>query len=757
MSPTLAGFTRLETSLFATIDRGGRWTWISEGWPAAVGWSATDLVGRRLGRWLYPDDRREAFAAFAGVLRGEVLTQHRARFWCADGNWRWFRWRARLDEDGHIYVLALDVTTQVAREEELVESQRLLKLAGELARVGYWRVDVGAPAPQWSDEVFRIHGRDPAKGQPPLAEAVAYYHPDDREAVSQDIGRAVERGERFEFERRIVRDDGAIRWVRSIGMPERDARGQVFGIFGVFQDVTDDIERRAAMRELEQRYALAFETTLAAHWDWDLTTGEVVWSRRWFDMVEFDAPSVTGPTSWFFERLHDDDRDRVMEAVRAHLEEGTRYDVEFRMRRGDGVQPWSWIRATGQALRDDAGRPYRMIGAMLDVSLTREAFSALREQVEKAEGANRAKSAFMANVSHEIRTPMNAILGLAELLDLTELNPIQRGYLADMAGASRTLLRLIDDLLDLAKAEAGRLDLAIAPFDLARLLRDVVRLHRGRAAERGLALNADFAPADGIVLLGDAERLKQVIGNLVGNALKFTERGAVAVHVAVAANESGRRRLEVAVRDTGPGLPADRLEAVFAPFEQLDASFTRRHGGVGLGLAICRELVGRMGGTVTVESTVGEGSTFRVILNLEEGLLDHLDPSLDETPLPDRLRVLLAEDNPVNQRVARAMLERLGCEVDLAASGDVALDLMRTRTFDLVLMDVQMPHLDGLQATARARQEGVRWPVVGLTAHAQADDRSRCLAAGMVDHLTKPVSIANLRRALFLHAARPTG
>lgn len=755
MHPSIAQFASLDGALLVSLHPDGRLAWASPTARRLLVPSGDEPVLDRL----HPLDRRPFVAALERLVQVQGETRIRVRLGDPDGGWTHVEWQARFGTDGLVHAMGRDVTVELARQEAHATTLQKLQFAEELAHLGHWYVEPDGVLGDWSDEMYRIHGRSPSKGAPSVAEALKYYHPQDREVVAWLVDQALGTGESFAFERRIIRDDGVTRWVRSVGVPDTDASGRNGGIFGIFLDVTEEVERREALKELEELFSIAFESTLAAHWDWDIDADEVVWSARWFDMLGLPSGTSRTPSRWFFDRLHPDDAPVVQATLDAHLTRGARYDVLFRIRSERPGRPWTWIRATGQALRRADGEPYRMVGATLDMSEVHEALAALETQVQRAESANRTKSEFMANVSHEIRTPMNAILGLAELLALTELTVEQRESLSDMTSASRTLLRLIDDLLDLAKAEAGRLDLAPAAFAATDLLHDIGRLHRGRAAEAGLALLVEADLPDDTVLVGDAERLKQILGNLVGNALKFTAEGHVAVRARLDASGAQDPVLRVRVEDTGPGIPADRIETLFNPFEQLDASSTRRHGGVGLGLAICRELVGRMGGSLSCESVVGEGTCFTLEVPLPRGRLEPValaPPPLELRGVP---RVLVAEDNLVNQRVARAMLERIGCEVETVGTGREAVERADAAPFDLIFMDVQMPDLDGLQATRMLRDRGHEVPVVGLTAHAQAQDREACLAAGMDEHLTKPVTLAALSASLgrFLGEAARTG
>jgi signal transduction histidine kinase/ActR/RegA family two-component response regulator len=425
---------------------------------------------------------------------------------------------------------------------------------------------------------------------------------------------------------------------------------------------------------------------------------------------------------------------------------------------GDLTLPGGECAASAVDILRDSQRVGRVIN-LRDVTAEREASRQLDEARQAAEAAAVAKSRFLANMSHEIRTPISGVVGASELLLDSELDSDQRELAETARESARALLDVLNDVLDFSKIDAGQLDLEQVPFDLRRLADGVVRIMRPAARQKKLELTARVAPEVPAGLIGDPTRLRQVLLNLVGNAIKFTESGQVSVSVEASPAQAELARLTIDVQDTGIGIAADRIEMLFDEFSQADSSVTRRFGGTGLGLAISRRLVRQMGGDIRVRSEPGQGSGFTIEIPLPVSA----EKPVSEAPPADLTvrgaRILLVEDNLINQRIARRLLEKLGCSVEVGANGLEAVELARGGSFDLVLMDLQMPEMGGLAATREIRRHDRRTPVFAFTASVLDETRAECRAAGMNGLLAKPIRVEEVATALkaLQTAARPDG
>jgi two-component system, sensor histidine kinase and response regulator len=725
-------------------------------------------------------------------------------------------------------------------------------------------------------------------------------------ALSAQFGRPIQgyavfvelanRGESEEREWTYVRKDGT-RLIANISINAVfDAQGKISGYVGVARDITKRKESEASRLLLTERLSLATSVAAMGVWEWDVANSAMTWDATMVQIYGF-ALSTESPYEQWTRAVFPEDLPAAEGALHKVMQEKGRAAVEFRIIRPDGSI--RHLSAAEGVVLDEQGNVSRIIGVNIDVTSRKEAEAELQRAKEEAEAADRAKSEFLANMSHEIRTPMNGIMGMTELVLDTELDSEQREYLNLAKTSADSLLTLINDILDYSKIEAGKLDIEAIAFNLGDCLGEAMKTLSLRAHQKGLELAFEIEPNVPDALLGDPGRLRQIVLNLVGNAIKFTEQGEVVLSVQLLAPIRDELQLRFTVADTGIGISADKQTAIFEAFNQADGSMTRKYGGTGLGLTISSRLVALMGGRIWVESEIGAGSRFhftanfkvqkspartvvprdrttlrdmpvlvvddnatnrQILLKVLDGwrmqpvvaesaaramvmlkealsvgtafsliLIDAQMPEMDGFALAEyikrnpnyraatimmlssagqrgdalrcrelgiaayltkpvqqtelmeamlialgtrakgdgknalvtrhslregqtHLRILLAEDNAVNQLVALRLLEKSGHTVTVAANGRKALEALEKDSYDAILMDVQMPEMNGWEATrairARERSTGGHIPIIAMTAHAMKGDDERCFAAGMDDYLTKPIRSEELAAAL---------
>jgi signal transduction histidine kinase/ActR/RegA family two-component response regulator len=426
------------------------------------------------------------------------------------------------------------------------------------------------------------------------------------------------------------------------------------------------------------------------------------------------------------------------------------YQAEYRVKRGDGQEVWG--SASAELIRDETGKPMTLVGAIQNVTERKRSEIELTAALARAEAGSRAKSEFLAIMSHEIRTPLNGVLGMAQAMERDKLSPTQRKRVDVIRKSGQSLLALLNSVLDLSKIEAGKLELEIGEVDILSLTQAALDIFAGDAAEKTLEVTLHISPDAEGVYSGDSQRIGQVLYNLVSNAVKFTQRGAITVGI-----ERRDGILSIQIADTGIGICDEQLDGLFEKFSQADASVTRRYGGTGLGLAICRQLSVMMGGDISVQSAEGRGSSFTVALPLPRlragaAMLEPA-PGQVEVTEPRALRILAAEDNPINQLVLQTLLQQVGVDPVMVADGEQALAAWRSQDWDLILMDIQMPVMDGVTASRAIRSEEAaagrpRTPIIALTANVMRDQVQAYVAAGMDDVVAKPIEVGRLIAAM---------
>ena len=777
--------------------------------------------------------------------------------------------------------LQVEVRERRSAETELRHSREFLEVAQAAGGIGVFDLDLESRLMMGSGSFFSLQGIDPRVPTITQDQWLAFVHPDDLEGLISAFTAAVASGGAYRAEYRIRRLDRSVRWVSSAGRVIGEPAG-ARRIVGSMMDITERKQAELALRETEVRLERAVRGTSDGLVELDLATGQLWFAPRVAELLGYAPERFPATVRRFGRLLYPGDFARLVAATRAHLNDGTPHDVEFRVRDARGA--WQWLRSRAQANRDPGTGAMILSGSLQLVTDRRQQAAELERARAAAEQANRSKSEFLANMSHEIRTPINGVIGMTHVLLDTPLSDSQRECVEIVRSSGEALLALVNDILDFSKIEAGRMDLERIDFDVRTVIDDALGSVALAALGKDLELAADVAEEVPAQLRGDPGRLRQCLINLLSNAVKFTAQGHVAVEVERIDASAGGVALRFTVTDTGIGIPADRLDRLFREFSQVDSSTTRHYGGSGLGLSIVKRLAGLMGGAVGVTSKLEVGSKFwfsaefaasdapaesaapalggRVLvldghpvaarylgrqliaLGCEpEAWADEasfiaalaaaregvaiVDVRLLTTRLTEALvhararargprlvllaplglaaappkgfdamlskpvrrqqlsaclagllgmagqvapaarpvsaersgcRVLLVEDNAVNRRVAEHQLQKLGCVVSVACNGVEGVAAATSEKFDLVLMDCQMPLLDGFDATRQIRERqsagAPRLPIIALTAHALAGDREACLAAGMDDYLSKPLDPAALAACIDRWAPR---
>jgi two-component system sensor histidine kinase/response regulator len=890
-------------AIVATTDVQGTITYVNEKFCEISQYSRDELIGnnhRLLNSGHHPKEFfQQMYHAIANgqVWHGEIKNRAKA------GSFYWVATTIvpLTGENGkprQYIAIRADITERKQTEEMLREKERSLSESQRIAHIGSWTLDPKDPAGRlvWSDELYRMYGVSRDTFTPTVGKLLERVFPEDRSAIEQWFAACVAGEKPGDVEFRMRLPDGAIRVFSRRGELQYDTDHRPVRMVGTSQDITERRQTEDSLRESEERFHVMAngiqQLAWMAHAD-----GSIFWyNQRWYDYTGTTLEETKG---WTWEKIHDPVfLPYVMERWKEAIATGNVFDMEFPLRRADGQFRMFLTRV--MPVRNSEGRVVRWLGTNTDISEIKQAEEASRRARVEAEEANNAKSNFLANMSHEIRTPMNAIIGMTYLALRAGPAPEQRSYLSKISGAADSLLVIINDILDFSKMEAGKMELENIPFSLGEVLSNLHDIVIHAAKQKNITIV--FLAAQDVQpdLIGDPLRLGQILINLVNNAIKFTQAGQVAVEVSADEVAQHRTQLRFSVSDTGIGMSPEQVSKLFQSFNQADASHTRKFGGTGLGLAITKQLCDLMGGTLSVESKLGKGTTFlfsvefpiatgtgplanrelfepqkRSVLIVDDNqnareilssildtngftaqtarsgeeaisalslasnagepfdlvlmdwrmpgingleiarqiktrldwlhipailmvtafdrelvMGDSSDPGLagflikpvKESLLLDKIadifgsapgirfdhatpglrhdrsgsatlagrRVLLVEDNELNRDLAGELLVDLGISVTIAVNGQEGVDRVLAKTFDLVLMDIQMPVMDGLAATRliRADQRFLKLPIIAMTAHAMIGDYKKSLDAGMNDHLTKPINPDTLRKAL---------
>ncbi|TSA35418.1 MAG: PAS domain S-box protein [Verrucomicrobiaceae bacterium] len=737
-----------------------------------IGMNMLDIIGS-------PADREKAKRNFDRVLQGECLLEVEEYGDPPNRSFYENRYSPVMDARGKVIgltVFVIDISDRRRAEENLIRSEQLLRESQETANIGHYLNDLTTGLWESSPTLDRIFGIGPdfvrdTDGWGSLM------HPDDREKTVSYFLHIIANREPFRMDYRIIRpSDGELRWMAGYGDFEYDSSGKAVRLVGCIQDIT---ERKMVEEELEKREARFrsyFEMPLHGNCVTSIEKGWLEVNDRLCEMLGYTREEFVSKT--WPEMTHPDDLAVDVEQFDLLLAgEIEKYKLEKRFIRKDGTFVWTMI-SVCCVRKSDGGADY-LVCVIEEISRRKhdeqlleehslalrktnedlnQSLHAARELAVKAESAARAKSQFLAVMSHELRTPLNGVLGFSELLATTSLDAEQQDFARTIRDSGEHLLSIVNDILDFSSIEKGTTALELAPITLSKLVESSSLTVRKTASDKGLELRCEIAPGVPEQITGDERRIRQILLNLLGNAVKFTSRGSAILRVSPASVD-GAAFLDFAVADTGPGISPETLTCLFQPFTQGDATLHRRFDGTGLGLAISQKLAEAMGGTITVDSAPGKGSTFtfRFPIGLKKPVVRTPAP---KAAAPDSSTfgglVLVVDDDGVNRKLAGNLLRSLGCRVEFAANGQEAVEACGKGKFAAVFMDMQMPVMDGIEATKliRSQENGSgRIPIIALTANVMPGDREHCFAAGMDGFLTKPFKKAEFAAALASHLA----
>ena len=737
----LKSFFDVSPDFMCTASPEGFFLNINQSFTRKLGYSKEELINKSYFHFIHPDDFQNTLNELKRHRIGESTIEFENRYRKKDGSYIWISWNTSPDKvNGLIYATARDVTEQKNAQVIIRKSEESLNRAQIIAKIGSWEFNLNTFDLEWSKEHYNIFELDYLPSDKLYEAYKSKIHPDDISKLDFLVKTSIENGKGFTYEHRVLCTNGSIKYVIGIGESSLDENGKPMILRGTVQDITERKLAEEKSKENEESLNTAQQISKTGSWEFNLENYDLKWSKELYRIFEMEE----APADCLFEmcrkKIYPEDIPVLDHAIDFAIQSGEAMNLEHRIISNDGSI--KHLLGIGKVYKDVNGKAILLRGTVQDVTESKRIEREIIRAKELAEQAVLAKNSFLANMSHEIRTPMNAIIGFTDLLSQTMLDTVQNEFVESVKIAGDNLLSIINDILDFSKIESGKMTIENQPFRIRETLKQVHKLLKVKADEKKLEFNLIMDTSIPEVVCGDYVRLSQVMINLVGNSIKFTESGSIIIHVKNLGEIDSIFSLGFSVKDTGIGIPQEKHDSIFERFTQVNNDTHRKYGGTGLGLSISKSLVELMGGTLSVQSDMNVGSEFSVKLKFEKAGEANLFIKSKETAVKKFLgksSVLVFEDNILNQRLVKNVLNNFGFEVTLATTGKDGIELLMKRSYDIILMDLQMPDKDGYMVTDAIRNDlKINTPIIAMTAHSMSGEREKCLSYGMNDYLSKP-------------------
>lgn len=746
----------------AMVALDGSWIEVNNKLCSMLNYSKEELLKKTFEEITHPDDMGKGLGKIQEILLQTDEEYHiEKRCFKKDGSMIWVSVSITItfneNQTPKYFIFIINDITEIKDAQKISKlSEERLNFAITGSNIGLWDWNLETDEVYFSPQWKYMLGFKENEISGSLEEWENRVHPDDIDDVKKDLTEHMQGMKDFyENEHRVLCKNGKYKWILDRGkVVEYSQSGEPLRMSGTHTDIDDKVRISQELinaknsaeelaKELQENKKMLDEAQRISNvgsWSENAITKELIWSDEIFRILELDPKEYIPTNESCMSTVHPHDREKLIDTFSTSIKTKQPYYLEHRLLMSDGRI--KYVIQQGEYKFSENGKVLSSQGILKDITQLKESeLKALKAQ-ESAEAASQAKSDFLANMSHEIRTPLNGIIGLTDIVLKTELNEKQRNYLEKAKSSSASLLHVINDILDFSKIEAGKLDIENSPFKLKEVIQGIQNTFEHIAEKKGLNFLIEYE--NHLDLEGDALRLTQVLTNLVGNAIKFTKEGSVSIEIKRLKESEKSVELKFIVKDTGIGMSKKVQEHLFQEFTQADSSTTREFGGSGLGLAITKKLISLMDGKIFVESHEGKGSTFSFSLVFKKIKIDEKENLSTETSIDEKLfrdkQILVAEDNKTNQLVVMGMLEDLGIKLDFVNNGKEAVDKFNAKKYDLILMDLQMPVMGGIEATDIIRSKDENIPIIALTAAVMKEEIEKTKEVKMNAHIAKPVN-----------------